>query len=329
MGIAGTRAIVPARRRPWGPCQRWGVTESFDWIAVDWGTSNLRVWGMAGGVPVLARSSDRGMARLTAADYPAALTEILGDDLPTAPMEVLICGMAGARQGWREAPYLEAPADLGSLCEGAVIPPMPAGSLRPRILPGICQRETGSEDVMRGEETQLLGLLDLRPGFSGTVIMPGTHSKWARLDARRIERFTTAMTGEIYEALSMHTVLRHSLAGDSTGPDQEAGIDIGLTAGLETPQLLTSQLFKTRSAALLSQRGPDWCAGYLSGLLVGAEVGGHRDWLDGGPVPLIGSPRLCRIYGEALRRLGVASESIDATEAVLAGLVAARQQGNA
>lgn len=305
------------------------MTESIDWIAVDWGTTNLRVWGMAGTTPVLARSSDRGMARLTAADYPAALAESLGRALPGTPVEVLICGMAGARQGWREAPYLETPADLGTLRDGAVIPPMPTETLHPRILPGICQREAGTEDVMRGEETQLLGLLDLRPQFSGTVIMPGTHSKWARLVGRRIECFTTAMTGEIYEALSTHTVLRHSLAGDLTGPDRDAGVEAGLTAGLESPQLLTSQLFKARSAALLSQRGPDWCAGYLSGLLIGAEVGGHRDWLDSGSVPLIGSPGLCRIYGEALRRLGVASESIDATEAVLAGLVAARQQENA
>src|SRR5690606_7535188 len=133
--------------------------------------------------------------------------------------------------------------------------------------------------VMRGEETQLLGLLTLRPGFEGTVIMPGTHSKWVRIAGDRIEQFSTAMTGELYDVLGTHSVLRHSLNGERTGPATEDGVAEGLTAGLERPGEVTALLFRARAAALLSARGPDWCSGYLSGLLVGAEIGGRRDWL--------------------------------------------------
>ena len=179
---------------------------------------------------------------------------------------------------------------------------------------------------MRGEETQLLGLLSLRSGFEGTVIMPGTHSKWVRIEGARITAFSTAMTGELYDVLGAHSVLRHSLAGERTGPETEDGVAEGLSVGLERPAELTSMLFRTRAASLLSGRGADWCSGFLSGLLVGAEIGGHRDWLASGPVPLIGSARLCRLYGAALVRIGVQSETIDATDATLAGLKAARDQ---
>src|SRR5439155_22401473 len=94
----------------------------------------------------------------------------------------------------------------------------PGTRFSPRILPGVCQRLTGAEDVMRGEETQLLGLGTLWPGFSGVVCLPGTHSKWVQLTGRRVERFATAMTGELFEVLRTHSVLRHSFAGPVQGP---------------------------------------------------------------------------------------------------------------
>ena len=134
------------------------------------------------------------------------------------------------------------------------------------------------------------------------------------------------MTGELYDVLGTHSVLRHSLAGEHVGPATEDGVADGLAAGLGQPEMLTSMLFRARAAALLSGRGADWCAGYLSGLLVGAEIGGLRGWLGEAPVPLIGSARLCRLYGAGLARIGVKSETIDVTEVTLAGLKAARAQ---
>lgn len=303
-----------------------------EWVAVDWGTSNLRAWGIApDGEVVRSLESDRGMARLGPADYPGVLAGLLAEVemARPGPAEVLVCGMAGARQGWQEAPYLEAPAALGNLLSSAVQPQDAGPGLKVRILPGICQKAPGGEDVMRGEETQLLGLLALRPGFSGTVCMPGTHSKWVEIEGGRVKRFATAMTGELYEAIGTHTVVRHALAGERAGPATEDGIEAGLAAGLAAPELLSSLLFRTRAAALLSERGPDWCSGYLSGLLVGTEVAGHCDWLGSAPVPLIGSPRLCRLYGAAVAKAGGRSEAIDATEATIAGLKAARSQGAA
>jgi 2-dehydro-3-deoxygalactonokinase len=303
------------------------VSDAVEWVAVDWGTSNLRAWGIdsAGGT-VFARSSPEGMGRLTREDYPGVLGGLLSG-LVERPTDVLVCGMAGARQGWMEAPYVEVPAALSALGRFAVTPQMHSSQFSVRILPGLCQRSIGAEDVMRGEETQLLGLTVLRPGYSGPVLMPGTHCKWVTVDAGRIERFESAMTGEIFDVMGHHSVLRHSLVGETSGPASEDGLMAGLEAGLEDPGRLTSLLFKTRAAALLSARGPDWCSGYLSGVLVGAEVGGHRSWFGTGVVPLIGSDRLNHLYAAALRMAGAAGEAMDATAATLAGLAEARRQG--
>lgn len=300
------------------------MPQQVEWVAVDWGTSNLRAWGVdADGGIAFSRSSPDGMSRLSREQYPEVLTSLLSgaaDDVE----DVLICGMAGARQGWMEAPYLDAPAELGNLAAGSVEPDMP-GPLNPRILPGVCLRDLGAEDVMRGEETQLLGLSSLIPGFSGLAVMPGTHSKWALLSGTRLERFSSAMTGEIFELLRTHSVLRHSLTGDLEGEDRELGFSVGLEQGLERPERLTATLFKVRAGSLLSDRSAPWCAGFLSGLLIGAEIGGQRDWIGEGEIPLIGSVGLCGLYQIAFSQLGVTTRIIDATDATLAGLKAARQ----
>lgn len=307
-----------------GFCGESRLPSETEWVAVDWGTSNVRAWGMAaGGGHSFATQSDQGMGKIGRADYPTVLAELVGDHA-AASTPVIVCGMAGARQGWLEAPYIETPADLNVLAQGAV---RPEGAGFPvQILPGVCQR-TGGEDVMRGEETQLLGLLGAKPGFEGTVILPGTHSKWVELRGGRIVRFQTAMTGELYEVLSQHSVLRHSFsAGSIDGPAIEDGMAAGMQAGVESPALATSLFFRTRAAALLSGKGADWCSGYLSGLLVGTEIAGHRDWLGTQPVPLIGSARFGRLYGAALKLVGAIGEPMDATDVTLAGLKQARTQ---
>jgi len=302
------------------------LSNQTSWIAVDWGTSNLRAWGIArDGSTTFAASSDKGMGKLEREQFPSALIEVIregGTRSETA--EVLIAGMAGARQGWMVAPYLDAPADLRGLTAGAVSPAMPSGNYRVRILPGVCQKSPGAENVMRGEETQLLGLSHLMPGFSGVVCMPGTHSKWAVLDGVRIESFSTAMTGELYEVLRQHSVLRHSLNGNLDGPGREEGFRAGLEAGLARPDLLAGNLFTVRAASLLSGKQADWCGGYLSGLLIGSEVGGKKDLIGTQEVPLVGSPTLCALYTQAIKQLGGSARTIDASEAILAGLKAAR-----
>lgn len=306
------------------------MTEGPAWIAVDWGTSNLRAWGMReDGEVLFERQSAEGMNRLTPADYPSVLKRLLADTSAAnlQGLDVIVCGMAGARQGWREAPYLETPAALDHLAQKATIPPTDDAVFKPRILPGVCQKGAGAEDVMRGEETQILGLTALKPGFAGTVCMPGTHAKWVAIDSGRIERFETVMTGELFDILRHHSVLRHSMPEDASGEEVVAGAADGLALGLSEPERLTGLLFRTRAAALLSGKSANWCFGFMSGLLVGAEIGGHKSWFSvGDTIPLIGSAALCGLYAQALSAAGVETEIIDAGSAVRAGLSAARKQ---
>ena len=181
-------------------------------------------------------------------------------------------------------------------------------------------------DGAKDRRPALLGLSALIPGFSGLAIMPGTHSKWAILEGTTLRRFSSAMTGEIFELLRTHSVLRHSLNGELEGEDRDIGFEAGLALGLDKPERLTATLFKVRAGALLSGRSPAWCAGFLSGLLIGAEIGGQRDWLGDAEIPLIGGTGLCTLYAKGFAMVDARTKIIDAAEATLAGLKTARSE---
>lgn len=291
------------------------------WIAVDWGTSNLRAWAMSETNDVLdARRSERGMGTLASGDYPgvlAALTEgwrEAGRMLPT-----VICGMAGARQGWIEAPYLRLPARPG--VAGAVVPGEGVEGLAIRILPGLSQLAP-RPDVMRGEETQIAGVLGARPGFVGTVCLPGTHTKWAAAGADSgVSAFETFMTGELFALLSAQSVLRHGVATE--GWDAGA-FETALGEGLVADGAVWADLFAIRAAELVAGLSPVSARSRLSGLLIGAELAAARRWWSERPVVVVGRDGAAGFYADALKGQGARVETIDAAEATLAGLAAAR-----
>jgi 2-dehydro-3-deoxygalactonokinase len=287
--------------------------------AADWGTSSLRIWALSRSGRVLAeRRSDEGMSRLQPTDFEPVLRrhlEALGATALNLP--VIICGMAGARQGWCEAAYVDIPVGLGAICGQALA--VPAAGLDVRILPGLCDRRPGLEDVMRGEETQLLGLFLENPFHTGLVCLPGTHSKWVKLEAGQIIGFHTCMTGELFALLSQHSILRHSLAGATpSGDPQSPGFQRGLRSGLD----LMSALFSIRAAGLLRDMPPAEAADTLSGMLIGAEIKGFNDV----PVTLIAGDSLATLYEAALTMRNHYVTVIDATTAVQDGLLFAARR---
>lgn len=299
-----------------------------DWIAVDWGTSNLRAWGMTeAGAVLAARESDRGMGRLSPGEFPGVLAEVTrgwtARDPGAGPLPVLICGMAGARQGWCEAPYLPVPTP--PLGPGAVTPGDAPPGLAVRVLPGLSQAAP-REDVMRGEETQIAGALQCAPEFEGTICLPGTHCKWASVAGGRVTGFQSFLTGELFELLGTRSVLRHGLAG--AGADQpafDAAFGTAVAESLGDPTALSATLFRVRAAGLLGPLPPDAAAGRLSGLLIGAELAACRPFWAGAPVIVIGAGPLIDLYCKALDAAGAAPpRRIHATEATLAGLRAAQ-----
>jgi len=287
--------------------------------AVDWGTTNFRLWLLDAKGEVLAeRSSSEGMCACQPDRFESVLEMHLAALGAPAGLPVIVAGMAGARGGWREAPYRDAPASLEGLYRDAVKIDGIARDVR--ILPGVCQRESGREDVMRGEETQLAGAW-AESRTSGLFCLPGTHSKWARVEEGRLLGFTTFMTGELFSIISQHSILHDMVVsggGDSTSPAFRDAVSEMLDgAGL------TGKLFSIRAASLLGgDAAPDGKA-RLSGLLIGAEIAAARKELKSGAVTLIASGMHARAYETALSIAGIGCRTLDGQDLVRRGLYSA------
>lgn len=293
-----------------------------DWIAVDWGTTALRATRMAGDRPGETRSSADGMSGLSPDAFEPRLLALVDDWLPAgAVTRVLVCGMAGARQGWHEAPYRAIPcAPLGD-ATAAVRARDPRLSVV--IVPGLRQ-DRPHPDVMRGEETQLAGILAADPGFDGCACLPGTHTKWVHVSAGEVVSFRTAMTGETFALLAERSVLRHSL-GDGDVWDGDA-FSAAVSDALSRPETLTARLFQLRAADLLHGQDPAVARAVLSGLLIGAELAATKPWWMGRDVVICGSDRTGPVYDAALRTQGVAPRLRSADRMTLAGLTALWEQ---
>ncbi len=290
-----------------------------DWIAADWGTSNLRVWAMGSSGILAFAESDDGMGKLDRAGFEPALLRLI-DAWIDRPTRIIACGMVGARQGWVEAPYRAVPCP--PVAPNALISVQTADPrLQVQIAPGLMQAQPA--DVMRGEETQIAGALALHPGYDGVFCLPGTHSKWVHVSAGEVVSFQTFMTGELFALIAGQSVLRHGMAGD--GWDQ-AAFDGGVGDALSRPEKLAARLFSLRAEGLLNGLGADAARSRLSGLLIGAELAAAKPYWLGQPVTLIGSERLSNVYKQALADQGVPARTLPATDCTLAGLVAASNQ---
>lgn len=288
------------------------------WIAVDWGTSHLRVWAMDAQDQVLTQiHSDKGMAGMSAGAYASELLSLAADWLPeTGSIHAVICGMAGSRQGWKEAPYLTVPAAPSS--GGMVSAETGESRLKAHIVPGLCQKAPA--DVMRGEETQIAGYLRRNPGFDGYLCMPGTHSKWVRVAGGEVLSFVTVMTGEMFALLSKTSVLRHSMAEKGW---EDAAFLAGVQHSLNHPEAFMASLFAIRAEGLLNNLSGNAARARLSGLILGAELAAVRSAWSSYPVAVIGEGALISIYQAALAAQGVTAEVFSGDEATLSGLCAA------
>jgi 2-dehydro-3-deoxygalactonokinase len=279
-------------------------------IGVDWGTTRLRVMRIDAEGRVQDRRVDpRGAGALTSADFPQVLAEVAGDWLEAAP--VLICGMAGARHGWTDAGYRPCPVRIEDLAGHLAWPEV---GRRVGIVPGVALRLPELDDVMRGEETQALGLFGA--GQGGLLIAPGTHSKWIEVRDGAIASFRTFLTGELFAAVRSATLLGRGMGDPGLG---EAAFDQGVVQALSDPAV-TANLFSVRVRHLSGALGVEALADYLSGLLIGAEVAAGRDRRDR-TVMVVGADQLAERYRRALRLAGFTHIGLASAEvATAAGL---------
>lgn len=288
-------------------------------IAGDWGTSNLRLRLCAADGATLDSREGPG-----AADSRGRFAEVF-DGLTAAwreraPLPAILCGMAGSTFGWVEAPYLLCPEDVDNV----------AGSLaRARadvsIVPGLrCSNPLGAPDVLRGEETQLLGALALHPALAQgrhLVCMPGTHTKWVALHDGTVLEFLTVPTGEIFRLLCDHSVLVRDR--DTAVTHQAAEFERGLIEAGKHPEVPTlHRLFQSRSLRLDKQLSAAGAASWTSGLLIGTDCAGALPlFADTEPaVHIVATNALADLYATALTRLGRPSVRVAGDDAVFAGL---------
>lgn len=288
-------------------------------VAVDWGTSSFRLWALSAVGEVLAeRRSAEGMGRLAPEDFAPVLEAHLAALSVPREVPVLICGMAGAAAGWRNVPYLPAPCLLASIAGGAV--QVGQGGRDIRILPGVAQHDACRPDVMRGEETLLLGLLQgEHPPAALLCCLPGTHSKWARIENGCLTGFSTYMTGELFARLTEGGTLAGFMQAGIFVPE---AFEAGLRAALAEPAALTRALFGLRAGALLCPDSAPEAASRLSGLLIGQEIAGLGA-TPKVPVTLVASGLMAERYQQAFAIAGLPHRLCDADPLARAGLLAA------
>ena len=310
-------------------------------IALDWGTTSLRAWLLGANGRILDdRQLGRGLLETTsgvdAADpeararaYEATYLEVCREWLDEHPgIPAVACGMVGSAQGWCEAGYLTVPTGLDIGPEALTPVAHARGTVY--LVPGLRvpsdPRHATAGDVLRGEETQLIGALELlgRPAGERILLLPGTHSKWLRVEDRTVESFTTAMTGELYGLVMRHGLLSHTARGARRDDD---AFTRGLTAGFSTRSLgMAAALFGARALTLDGLLEPAAVPDYVSGVLVADEVRNLLpEYSTGGRITLCGNADLCRRYGVALRMRGVETDVVGEESAAVGLWVVARE----
>jgi 2-dehydro-3-deoxygalactonokinase len=292
-------------------------------VGIDWGTSNRRAYLVdAGGHCLATHEDDQGMlaARGRFAESLAGLLATLHATAGVGPrVPVLMSGMVGSAQGWREAPYLGLEIPLGDLPQHLVRVEGHGLGRDCFIVPGFCQRE-GGIDVMRGEETQLLGALALGHR-DGWVVLPGTHSKWVLVRDGAIERMATYMTGELFATLAA----RGTLAALMKNSDDESAFDAGLAEARQRAPL-TNSLFRARARVVAGAMPAAQTRSFVSGLLIGTEFAAALDCTPDSrtiapdAITLVCSETLRPLYVRAAAAFGVDAQHHDPDRVYCAAL---------
>jgi len=302
-------------------------------LAGDWGTSHLRL--------VLCDAAGDTLESVTGPGAAAAsgrFAEIFSE--LTAPwrrqygrLPAVLCGMVGSNFGWQQAPYVHCPAQLAQIAAGCVSPP----GVAVHIVPGLaCSNRHAAPDFLRGEETQILGALQLEAGLRRgrqLLCLPGTHTKWVILEQGAVTEFITAPTGELFAVLSGHSVLvRKSAHGEPTLAHAAGdAFELGLSQFNAFPQAqLLHRLFECRSRMLAGELAAESTGAFLSGLLIASDIGGALPLLAQGAgdarVCLIGTPQLTTLYARGLAQRQREAQQLDGARAARAGLTQVYQQ---
>lgn len=279
-------------------------------LGIDWGTSNRRAYLVGRDGKCLARHADDQGMLAVGGDFAGSLARLRAQMGVDPEVPVVMSGMVGSASGWQEVPYLDTKVPLTGLPDHLAPVPGHPGCF---IVPGYCARD-GAVDVMRGEETQLLGAVG-RGLLDGWVVLPGTHSKWVYLRGGKVDQLVTYMTGELFSMLAAGGTLAALMAG---GADDEGAFAAGLQEARRA-RPLSNALFGVRARVVSKTMAAAQARSFVSGLLIGTEfvaAQGHAD----GAIDIIGSPALSARYESAAAHFGMPARAHDPDEVYLAAL---------
>ncbi|MET0532983.1 MAG: 2-dehydro-3-deoxygalactonokinase [Steroidobacter sp.] len=299
-------------------------------IAGDWGTTHLRLH-LCRGKTVLDKADGPGIGGLSASPEKTLFDAIAPWTSKHGALPIWLAGMVGSRNGWREVPYATCPADIERLRDALLR--FRAHDHDVAIAAGVsCTNRLGAPDVMRGEETQILGAIAAQPSLGRgrhILALPGTHTKWTSIEDGRLHSFQTSLSGELYALLAERSTLLKAGSAVGNENDEREGFAAGLRRSKELANVpLTHLLFEVRSRQLIQSMSPTAASAFLSGLIIGQDVLGALPLFDRATsvaVPIIGAPRLAALYSAALASHGVNSFALDATALTVAGLTALAQ----
>ena len=289
------------------------------WIAVDWGTSFFRAYLIEDELVSDKIETSDGMKFIQQNDFEKKFISLIEKWLIKGQVvEVLASGMLGARQGWMEAPYEKTPCNLNNI--NYVSPLLNDDRFSLKIFSGVSQ--INPPDVMRGEETQVVGFFNQNLNFNGSVCLPGTHSKWIKVKNGLIEHFKTYMSGELFEVIKNNTVLTHSLMSEKI--DKKELLN-SANKIFQNPKYLTSALFQIRADDLINSRGPEIYNSRLSGYLLGIELLGAKEHWEKRDIALIGGEKVMELYESLLEDKVLTIKKFSAEDMVLEGLKSFRK----
>lgn len=272
-------------------------------IGLDWGTSSLRALLIGSDGEVLdIISTPQGIMHVEGRDFDAVFHDLIGPWIAERPLPVIASGMITSRNGWLETPYIDVPAGIDDLAK-ALVSFTSSKGVAIEFVTGMTTEHDGAPDVMRGEETQIIGAAAMGLG-DGMYVMPGTHSKWLTVKDGGIEDYKTYMTGEIFGVIKAHTILG-TLMAESEGSDE--GFRLGALEGLKAGADLLHNLFHVRTMPLFGKISEEMTADYLSGMLIGAEIASGTSGFDRDVVTIVARGDLADRYEAALELAGMKS----------------------
>ena len=260
------------------------------WIAVDWGTSSFRAYLIVNNDVLENVETNDGMKFVQNQHFEETLVSLIEPWLDHKhKIEVLASGMVGSKQGWIEAPYQKTPCNLNNI--EFISPSVKDNRFCLKIFSGISQ--DNKPDVMRGEETQIAGFLYENPNFNGSICLPGTHSKWVKIENGNIINFKTFMTGELFEIISKNSILIHTVTSKKILKNELIN---AVNEIFIKPEIFGNVLFQLRADDLINSRGSEIYKSKLSGYLLGLELLGSLEFWEKKDIVLIGNADLIELY---------------------------------